>query len=103
MVVPASPDLEDGVDHLAERCGILVDEEFRSALNGNRIGASERTWRHRYRRTVGYRWPLINVAVTSNTAGSIWRATGNFRLLKFSRGSRGCAKSRWAFANQYSL
>jgi AraC-like DNA-binding protein len=51
--VPAWPDLEDWVDHLAENRGLLVDEEVRKALNGDRIGASERTWQRRYRRTVG--------------------------------------------------
>lgn len=51
--MPAWPDLEDWVDHLAENGGLLVDEEVRKALNGDRIGASERTWQRRYRRTVG--------------------------------------------------
>lgn len=51
--VPDWSDLEDWVDHLAEHCGLLVDEEIRKALDGDRSGASERTWQRRYRRTVG--------------------------------------------------
>lgn len=51
--VPAWPDLEDWVDHLAEHGGLLVDVEVGKALAGDRIGASKRTWQRRYRRTVG--------------------------------------------------
>lgn len=51
--VPDWPDLESWVDRLAERGGLLVDEEIRRALLGERVGASERTWQRRYRRTVG--------------------------------------------------
>ncbi len=40
--LPDWPELEDWADTLAERGGLLVDEEVRKALGGNRVGASER-------------------------------------------------------------
>ncbi|MGU3503102.1 helix-turn-helix domain-containing protein [Mycobacterium sp. C31M] len=51
--IPDYTELEDWVNHLAEHGGLLVDEEVRKALDGDRIGASARTWQRRYRRTVG--------------------------------------------------
>jgi AraC-like DNA-binding protein len=71
--VPGWSDLEAWVNRLAERGGLLVDEEIRRALLGERVGASERTWQRRYRRTVG---------ITSQQIDQLRRAQRAYVLLQ---------------------
>ena len=51
--VPAWTELEAWVARLATDGGLLVDEDIRRALSGDRVGAGDRTWQRRYRRTAG--------------------------------------------------
>jgi len=51
--VPRPAEVEDWVLDLARRGGLVVDDEIYQALAGDRVGASDRTWQRRYRRTVG--------------------------------------------------
>lgn len=71
--IPDYTELDDWVNHLAERGGLLVDEEVRKALDGDRIGASARTWQRRYRRTVG---------LTAGQVEQLHRAQHGYLLLQ---------------------
>jgi methylphosphotriester-DNA--protein-cysteine methyltransferase len=58
---------------LAAQGGLVVDEEVRQALAGDRVGASARTWQRRYRRTVG---------LTSRQVAQLHRAQHAYVLLQ---------------------
>ena len=91
--VPGWPDLEPWVSRLAEQGGLLVDEEIRRALLGERVGASERTWQRRYRRTVG---------MTSQQIDQLRRAQRAYVLLQTGL-SPAEAASEAGFADQPHL
>lgn len=71
--VPAFDDLDAWIDVLIRDGALVVDDDVRAALAGDRVGATPRTWQRRYRRTVG---------LTAAQVEQIRRAERAFSLLQ---------------------
>lgn len=70
---PGWDDLEPWVDALVAAGGLVVHEDVRRALSGERRGASQRTWQRRFSRNVG---------LTSRQIDQLRRVENGYLLLQ---------------------
>lgn len=91
--VPGVEDLESWVAELVAHGALIDDPEIRAALDGDRTGATDRTWQRRFRRVVG---------LTSSQVGQLRRAQHAYVLLQ-SGASPADAAAQAGFADQAHL